>query len=165
MKKSIILSEHIADFIMSLDTKEVTKKIYARHLNEFLKWYITNCDVDHPTRADIIRYKQYLYDEKYSWYGATARLMAVKYFFRWLGDKDLFKDIAAGIHGRSKELNPALSINVGITLLALALIKRVKKLGWQVALPAGGGPKDDGMVHGMIIGESSYVEYVLKHLD
>lgn len=38
-------------------------------------------------------------------------------------------------------------------------------LGWDIAIPAGGGPEDDEMVHGMIIGEEDYVKYVTKHLD
>ncbi len=45
------------------------------------------------------------------------------------------------------------------------LIDIVKKLGWQIAIPAGGGKEDDGNVHGMIIGEDAYVNYILKHLD
>lgn len=45
------------------------------------------------------------------------------------------------------------------------LIDLIKKLGWDVAIPSGGGEEDDGNVHGMIIGEKAYVEYVLKHLD
>jgi hypothetical protein len=45
------------------------------------------------------------------------------------------------------------------------LIELVKKLHWEVAMPTGGGPEDDGIVHGMIIGEKTYVNYVLKHLD
>jgi hypothetical protein len=44
------------------------------------------------------------------------------------------------------------------------LIELVKKLGWQIAIPSGGGEQDDGNVHGMIIGEESYVNYILKHL-
>ena len=47
----------------------------------------------------------------------------------------------------------------------IALIDLIKKLEWTVAIPSGGGKEDDGMVHGMIIGESAYVDYVLKHLD
>jgi len=45
------------------------------------------------------------------------------------------------------------------------LVKLIEQLGWEVAIPSGGGEEDDGNVHGMIIGEKSYVEFVLKHLD
>ena len=45
------------------------------------------------------------------------------------------------------------------------IIKLVKQLGWDVAVPSGGGDKDDGNLHGLIIGETSYVEYILKHLE
>lgn len=39
------------------------------------------------------------------------------------------------------------------------------KLGWQFAIPHGGGPEDDGLLHGMIIGEESYINYILGDLD
>jgi hypothetical protein len=41
----------------------------------------------------------------------------------------------------------------------------VKELEWEIAIPSGGGDEDDKMVHGMIIGEKSYVDYILKHLE
>lgn len=50
-------------------------------------------------------------------------------------------------------------------LLDLPLIELIKGMNWVIAIPAGGGPEDDEMVHGMIIGEQSYVDYVLKHLE
>lgn len=40
-----------------------------------------------------------------------------------------------------------------------------KDLGWDIAFPAGDGELSDGNVHGFIIGESAYVNYVLKHLE
>jgi hypothetical protein len=45
------------------------------------------------------------------------------------------------------------------------LITLIKKLNWDIALPTGGGPEDDRNVHGMIIGEQSYIDYILKHLE
>ena len=41
----------------------------------------------------------------------------------------------------------------------------VLQLGWNFAISKGGGPNDDGLLHGMIIGEQSYIDYILKHLD
>lgn len=45
------------------------------------------------------------------------------------------------------------------------LVQLIKKLDWEIAIPNGGGDKDDGKVHGLVIGEQSYVDYILKHLD
>ena len=45
-----------------------------------------------------------------------------------------------------------------------SLFNLIQKLGWDIAIPAGGGPEDDGNVKGMIIGEPSYINYILKHL-
>jgi len=44
------------------------------------------------------------------------------------------------------------------------IIELITDIGWDVALPTGGGDEDDGNVHGMIIGETSYIDYILKHL-
>lgn len=45
------------------------------------------------------------------------------------------------------------------------LVTLIEKLGWSIAMPTGGGPEDDGLVHGMIIGEEPYIDYILKHLE
>jgi len=37
----------------------------------------------------------------------------------------------------------------------------VREMGWAIALPNDGLAKDDDNVHGMIIGESAYVDYIL----
>ena len=47
----------------------------------------------------------------------------------------------------------------------LKLINIVKSLDWGIAIPTGGGKEDDGILHGMIIGEQAYIDYILKHLD
>ena len=43
---------------------------------------------------------------------------------------------------------------------AKQLIQLVKDAGWQFAIPEG-----EGELKGMIIGEESYVDFILKHLD
>jgi hypothetical protein len=45
------------------------------------------------------------------------------------------------------------------------ILRLVKEVGWDIALPQGGGEEDDGELKGMIIGELSYVNYILKHLE
>jgi len=45
------------------------------------------------------------------------------------------------------------------------VLEMMKVMNWQIAIPKGGGPEDDGEVHGLIIGEQSYIDYILKHLD
>ena len=47
----------------------------------------------------------------------------------------------------------------------LQIKKLCEELGWDIAIPEGGGSKDDGNVHGFIIGEQSYIDYILKHLE
>ena len=50
-------------------------------------------------------------------------------------------------------------------LLNSPLVDLLKEMGWDIAIPKGGGPEDDGNIHGFIIGEQSYIDYILKHLD
>lgn len=41
------------------------------------------------------------------------------------------------------------------------LINIIKELGWQLAIPDG---NDEAIIKGMIIGEESYVNYILSEL-
>lgn len=50
-------------------------------------------------------------------------------------------------------------------LLKLPLVDLMKEMKWDIAIPEGGGPEDDGDVHGFIIGEKGYIDYILGHLD
>ncbi len=45
------------------------------------------------------------------------------------------------------------------------VMEMMKVMGWQIAIHKGGGPEDDKLIHGFIIGEQSYIDYILKHLD
>ena len=56
-----------------------------------------------------------------------------------------------------------VELNEETTKAYTLLIELVKKLNWGFAIPSGGGPEDDGNLHGMIIGESAYINYILKH--
>ena len=44
------------------------------------------------------------------------------------------------------------------------IIKLCKEIGWDIAMPTAEDDADAD-VHGMIIGEDSYIEYILKHLE
>lgn len=50
-------------------------------------------------------------------------------------------------------------------LLELSLNELIPAMGWDMAMPVGGGPEDDGLLKGLIIGESDYVNYVLKCME
>jgi hypothetical protein len=50
-------------------------------------------------------------------------------------------------------------------MFGMSIIELATTMNWQIAMPSGGGPEDDGFVHGMIIGEEAYLDYVLKHLE
>lgn len=44
------------------------------------------------------------------------------------------------------------------------VLEMMKVMNWSIAIHNGGGIDDDGDVHGFIIGEQSYIDYILKHL-
>lgn len=50
------------------------------------------------------------------------------------------------------------------TLISTASIL-AKALGWHIAFPAGGGPKDHGKLSGIVIGEEAYLKYLFSHVD
>ena len=67
---------------------------------------------------------------------------------------EAMKEYAKQSQPADEEINPILIIT-----------DKVKELNWSIAIPTGGGKEDDGNVHGMIIGEKSYIDYILKHLE
>jgi intergrase/recombinase len=45
------------------------------------------------------------------------------------------------------------------------VIKFSNDMGWDLLIPEGGGPDDDGILRGIIMGEKAYVNYVVKCLE
>lgn len=84
-------------WIAYLDTKPKTVETYTRAIKQFVLFLQAN-NITHPTREDIIAYREYLKQDKKP---ATvqAYLMAVKQFFKWTNTQGLYPNIADNVKG------------------------------------------------------------------
>lgn len=85
-------------FIEFTDVKETTIKGYSVCIKSFARWMRDN-GVRTPDRADIMNYKAFLSDQRYSAGTQRQYLRAVKHFFKWTASEGLFPNIAENIKG------------------------------------------------------------------
>lgn len=85
-------------FIDFTDVKETTIKGYTVCIKSFARWMRDN-GVRTPDRADIMNYKLFLSDHRYSAGTQRQYLRAVKHFFKWTASEGLFPNIAENIKG------------------------------------------------------------------
>ena len=85
-------------FIDYTDVKETTIKGYAVCIRSFVRW-MNETGVRTPNRADIMQYKLFLSDHRYSAGTQRQYLRAVKHFFKWTAAEGLFPNIADNIKG------------------------------------------------------------------
>lgn len=85
-------------FIDYTDVKETTIKGYAVCIRSFARW-MNETGISTPDRADIMNYKAFLSDHRYSAGTQRQYLRAVKHFFKWTAAEGLFPNIADNIKG------------------------------------------------------------------
>lgn len=87
----------ISDFLKSMDAKTSSISTYKRQLKEFTLWQ-TKYKVTHPTREDILLYKDYLIDTKnLAALTVAGYLTAVRKLFQWLENEKKYPHVAKGI--------------------------------------------------------------------
>ena len=92
------LSEDLVSrFISFLDASPKTVQTYSRAIRQFMK-YIHEHEISQPTRDDIIAYRE---DLKREHKPSTVQnyIVALRLFFQWLGQENLYPDIAQHIKG------------------------------------------------------------------
>lgn len=97
--KTVVLdiSATIIDFLKSMDAKPSSISTYKRQLKEFILWQ-TKYKITHPTREDILDYKEYLVDNKnLAALTVAGYLTAVRKLFAWLDNEKKYPHIAKGI--------------------------------------------------------------------
>ena len=100
-RNEIVASEISYDlcnrYIAFLDAREKTVETYTRALRQFFL-YLTEQNIAHPTRQDIIRYREWL---KLDHKAATVQnyIIAVRQFFRWTEQEGLYPNVAEHIKG------------------------------------------------------------------
>ena len=87
----------VDEFLANQDIMKNSRQKYRDNMNIFITWLSINGDVRNPLRSDIIRYKEYLVNK-----GRTAQtvdnyLSAVRQFFRYLEQNDIYENISAGV--------------------------------------------------------------------
>jgi len=111
-KKSLevadLLTKVIEDFLLTLDTKPITKDTYRKALRSFEIW-IKDKAYTNPTRENILEYKAYLKDKmivandgevkQLSPLTVTAYLTALRRFFAFLEAEKLYPNVARDIKG------------------------------------------------------------------
>lgn len=85
-------------FIDYTDVKDTTIKGYTVCIRSFVRW-MNETGVRTPNRADIMQYKLFLSDHRYSAGTQRQYLRAVKHFFKWTAAEGLFPNIADNIKG------------------------------------------------------------------
>lgn len=97
MKVSYAISELITRFCSEQDVKDNTRKLYKLNIKRFFIW-IAKKGLDQRTvyRANVIAYKTEML-EQHEVTTAESYLVAVKMFYKWLGEKDWHANVASGI--------------------------------------------------------------------
>ena len=85
-----------------IDGSERTKATYTANIKRFADWINLN-GIRHPERADVIKYRDEL-KQKYKPATVHGYMVAVKLFFQWLEQEQLYTDITK--HIKSAAVDP-----------------------------------------------------------
>lgn len=83
------------DFITYLDVNEETLRCYKEGIKKFLE-YLKNIEVKYPTRNDVRNFREYLANE-HSIYTTNSYLTALRRFFDYLEDNNLYENITRSV--------------------------------------------------------------------
>lgn len=84
------------DFVAYIDRGEKTTRTYLTNLRQFIKW-LQGTGTTNPTRADILRYRDYLTQNRKP-NTVKQYLQSVRQFFSWTAANGYYPNIAANIH-------------------------------------------------------------------
>ena len=91
----------IESFLSAQDVSPSSKKTYGRSLRQFFLW-MEQEGISHPTREDIISFKEYLTGEGKSPMTAGSYLVVVRKFFTWLQSEGKYPNIAQDVKNPRK---------------------------------------------------------------
>lgn len=95
------------------DLSDTTIKGYRTYLNNFILWLKAN-NITQPNEDTIKEYKLYLKNSNYTIATKNQYIRVVKHLFKWLSNRDLYKNIAINIKefkDTRKHKRDSLSIN------------------------------------------------------
>ena len=93
--QSIINGDMFDNWISYIDASEKTVDTYTKNIRQFAL-YTAQHGITQPQRNDILEYREYL-KGKYKPTTVQAYITAVKLFFKWTEQENLYPNIAAAI--------------------------------------------------------------------
>ena len=104
MMTTKLINEQIDDYLRSADIQEVSRHKYRDNLHLYVSWLTRNVDDVHQvTKADFIRYKQYLLDQRLSASTIENYLVVVRQFYRYLSEMGEATDITQGVRSPKQQ--------------------------------------------------------------
>lgn len=98
MKTTLTINEIIAEWLVSLDIVELTRRSYRYKLTLWFKYLTFNkIDVRSPKRRHVISYKQILETQGKSELTVDGYITVVKLFYKFIEERGYYENIAAGI--------------------------------------------------------------------
>ncbi len=94
---AVLSQELFTRWVSFIEASPRTIEAYRKAINYFLQWMLNN-HILHPTRADIIKYRDYL-KANYKPTTVKSYLAAVKLFFQWTAQEGFCPNIAQHIKG------------------------------------------------------------------
>lgn len=92
-------------FIAFLDASPATIATYKRNIKQFFV-YLADNEIQHPQRADILAYKEYLADNNKKATTIQNYIIALRLFFTWTETEQLYPNVAAHIKGARLDREP-----------------------------------------------------------
>lgn len=89
---------YLENFIAFCDTSKATINTYKKALNVFFS-YLKAEDIKQPTREDLIAYRNGLLNKGLESTTIASYINALKQFFKWTGDANLYPNIADHLKG------------------------------------------------------------------
>ena len=129
-KKPVLAASSLAaDFLTSLDVKEISKKAYKNGLDRFLSW-MEGARIEQPDRVSILAFKKALVEFGLSANTVNSYLVAVKRFFTYLEGIRKYPNIARDVKGlRQPKKHLRESLTIDQVREVLSIIKRTTERG------------------------------------
>lgn len=91
-------TEVIGYYVAQEDVKESSKKLYARTLRLFFEWVANEGkQVAQLTKADIVEYKNALFENGLSSLSVASYLTSLRKFYEWAESEKLYPNIVKGV--------------------------------------------------------------------
>jgi len=126
---ALAASSLAADFLASLDVKEISKKAYKNGLDRFLSW-MEGGRIEQPDRVSILAFKKALVEVGLSANTVNSYLVAVKRFFAYLEGIRKYPNIARDVKGlRQPRKHLRESLTIDQVREVLSIINRTTERG------------------------------------